>query len=50
MGHPFLDTSEIEVTGRDSGRVALANGYGSHGEKVRRVRNAAVRKRLTDCQ
>lgn len=43
MGHPFLDTSEIEVTGRDSGRVALANGYASHGEKVRRVRNAAGR-------
>ena len=36
MGNPFLDSTEIEVTGRDSGRVALANGYASHGEKVRR--------------
>jgi hypothetical protein len=43
MGNPFLDTSEIEVTGRDSGRVALANGYASHGEQVRRMRNAAGR-------
>ena len=43
MGHPFLDTSEIEVTGRDAGRVALGNGYASHGETVRRVRNAAGR-------
>jgi CubicO group peptidase (beta-lactamase class C family) len=43
MGHPFLDTSEIEVTGRDSGRISLANGYASHGETVRRVRNAAGR-------
>lgn len=43
MGHPFLDTSEIEVTGRDSGRISLANGYANHGETVRRVRNAAGR-------
>jgi len=41
--HPFLDASEIEVTGRDNGRIALAGGYGSHGEAVRRVRNKAGR-------
>lgn len=41
--HPFLDASEIEVTGRDAGRIALASGYGSHGEPVRRVRNKAGR-------
>ena len=37
--HPFLDASEIEVTGRDQGRIMLAGGYASHGEPVRRVRS-----------
>jgi hypothetical protein len=41
--HPFLDASEIEVTGRDTGRIVLAAGYGSHGEAVRRIRNKAGR-------
>jgi hypothetical protein len=35
---PFLDASEIEITGRDAGRIALAGGFGSHGEGVTRVR------------
>jgi len=35
---PLLDAGEIKVTGRNTGRIALANGYGSHGEPVRRVR------------
>ena len=39
LGNPFMDASEIEITGRDRGRIALANGYGSHGEPVRRERN-----------
>ncbi len=39
--NPFVDTSEIEVTGRDAGRVSLAGGYGSYGESVRRSRNKA---------
>jgi CubicO group peptidase (beta-lactamase class C family) len=39
--NPFLDATEIEVTGRDTGRVSLAAGYGSHGEAVRRTRNKA---------
>ena len=38
--NPLMDASEIEVTGRDSGRIALAQGFGSHGESVRRVRDA----------
>jgi len=39
MGNPFMDASEIEISGRDRGRITLANGYGSHGEPVRRVRD-----------
>jgi len=39
MFNPFMDASEITLTGRDSGRITLANGYASHGETVRRVRN-----------
>jgi hypothetical protein len=38
---PFMAAAEIEVTGRDAGRIALANGYSSHGEAVRRIRNKA---------
>ncbi len=41
--HPFLDASEIEVTGRDKGRIVEAGGYDSHGEPVRRVRDKAGR-------
>jgi CubicO group peptidase (beta-lactamase class C family) len=37
--NPFAHAAEIEVTGKDKGRIALANGYASHGEKVRRVRD-----------
>ena len=39
--NPFLDATEVEVTGRDHGRIALAAGYGSHGQTVRRTRNRA---------
>jgi CubicO group peptidase (beta-lactamase class C family) len=39
--NPFMDATEIEVTGRDTGRVSLAAGYGSHGETVHRTRNKA---------
>src|SRR5262252_3509965 len=38
---PLLDASEIEVTDRDEGRIALASGGGSHGERVRRTRDTA---------
>jgi CubicO group peptidase (beta-lactamase class C family) len=37
--NPFLDATEIEVTGRDTGRISLAAGFQSHGQAVRRVRN-----------
>lgn len=39
MFNPFMDASEITLTGRDTGCISLANGYASHGEIVRRVRN-----------
>lgn len=39
MGNPFLDASELKVTGKDKGRIALAGGYQSHGEGVRRKRD-----------
>jgi CubicO group peptidase (beta-lactamase class C family) len=41
LTNPFMDATEIEVTGRDSGRIALAGGYASHGELVRRTRGKA---------
>lgn len=41
--NPMLDATEIEITGRDSGRIALAEGYGSHGEPVRRSRTSSGR-------
>lgn len=41
LANPFMDATEIEVTGRDTGRVALATGYASHGEPVRRTRGKA---------
>jgi CubicO group peptidase (beta-lactamase class C family) len=37
--NPLLDATEIEVTGRDTGRISLAAGFQSHGQAVRRVRN-----------
>ena len=38
---PLFDASEVEVTDRDEGRIALASGGGSHGERVRRMRDSA---------
>ena len=38
---PFADASEISVTDRLVGRIALANGYGNHGESVRRIADAS---------
>jgi CubicO group peptidase (beta-lactamase class C family) len=40
---PLTDASELEITGRTTGRIALAGGYGSHGEPVRCVRTASGR-------
>jgi CubicO group peptidase (beta-lactamase class C family) len=39
--NPLLDAPEIEVSGRDAGRVAQAPGFRSYGEAVRRIRNKA---------
>jgi CubicO group peptidase (beta-lactamase class C family) len=39
FANPFMDATEIEVTGRDSGKISFANGYGSHGQPVRRSRS-----------
>jgi CubicO group peptidase (beta-lactamase class C family) len=40
-GNPFLDATEIEITGRDTGKIVAAAGYNSYGQPVRRVRNKA---------
>jgi hypothetical protein len=39
--NPLIDATEIEITGRDTGRIALAAGYASHGQAVHRTRNKA---------
>jgi hypothetical protein len=41
MISPFMDASEIEVLGKDKGRIAAAPGYSSFGETVSRIRNKA---------
>ena len=41
--NPFLNATEIEVTGHDKGRVSLDNGYGNQGEAVLRRRDKAGR-------
>lgn len=38
LTNPMTDASELEITGRASGRIALAPGFGSHGEPVHAVR------------
>jgi CubicO group peptidase (beta-lactamase class C family) len=39
LANPFTDASELSLSARDRGRIALANGYASHGESVRRLRD-----------
>ena len=39
--NPIGDAGELEITARDQGRFAVADGYSSYGEPVRRVRNRA---------
>ncbi len=41
LSAPFSGATEIEVTGPDRGRIATCDGYGSYGEPIRRVRDAA---------
>jgi hypothetical protein len=43
MGNPVADAGEFQITGRDEGRIAVADGYSSYGEAVRRVRTASNR-------
>jgi CubicO group peptidase (beta-lactamase class C family) len=38
--NPFLDASEAEITNPTEGHIVLANGYASHGEPVRLIRDA----------
>jgi D-alanyl-D-alanine carboxypeptidase len=35
---PFADASEIAASGPDQGTIVRANGFGSHGETVERIR------------
>jgi CubicO group peptidase (beta-lactamase class C family) len=39
--NPIADAAEIEITGRDRGRFAAADGFSSYGEPVRRARNGS---------
>ena len=39
--NPFAEASELEISGADEGRIALAPGMRNHGEPVRRVRAAS---------
>ncbi len=38
---PLEKAAELAITGPDQGRIALAGGFRSHGEKVRRERDAS---------
>ena len=45
LANPLLDATEIDVISRDGegvahGRIAMAGGFGSHGEPVRLVPGA----------
>ena len=35
---PFMDASEIEVTGRDKGTITVAGGFANFGEQARLIR------------
>ena len=39
FANPFMDAAEIQITGRDTGKITAASGYGSYGEQVRRTRS-----------
>jgi CubicO group peptidase (beta-lactamase class C family) len=40
LANPLADASELEITGPDEGRIALAGSFAHHGEPVRRIRAA----------
>jgi D-alanyl-D-alanine carboxypeptidase len=39
----MMDATELEVTGRDKARIAVANGFMNHGEAVARLRDGRGR-------
>jgi CubicO group peptidase (beta-lactamase class C family) len=39
--NPIADAAELQITGRDKGRLAAADGYSSYAEPVRLVRNGS---------
>lgn len=41
QANPFQKVGELEVTGDDTARIAVASAFGSHNEPVSRVRNKA---------
>jgi CubicO group peptidase (beta-lactamase class C family) len=41
--NPWMDASEIEVQGRDRGRIVLAGSFASHGEPARLLRDGRGR-------
>ncbi len=43
FGNPMLEATQIEVSARDKGRVALSGGFGNHGETVQRIRDGRGR-------
>jgi CubicO group peptidase (beta-lactamase class C family) len=43
--NPFLDAIEIEVTGRERGRIVEASGFANYGEGARLVRGKSRRAR-----
>jgi CubicO group peptidase (beta-lactamase class C family) len=40
LPHPFVDATEISVTGEDRGRITLAAGLARHGEDAWRIRGS----------
>jgi D-alanyl-D-alanine carboxypeptidase len=43
LANPMADASEIELDGKDQGRIVLAGGFGFHGEPARLERDAKGR-------
>jgi hypothetical protein len=37
--NPFLDASQLSVSGRDRASIRLANGFPNHDEMVQRIRD-----------
>jgi hypothetical protein len=37
LGNPFMDCGEITLAGAGEGRITLAQGYASYGEKAKRL-------------